>query len=158
MHIEHARYLLVLHPDKFSYTKKSFMVYRIEACNLKLLQLIKSYVCILFFHSSFRSSIKDRRYISISLSSFFGPKINSDIKINGYFMHFQGDTLYTTSIIGHMLHEVLILPKRLNPSVARSSRILRGSLAKCGCFASKSFNTKELAEWLSIFSSRTHCS
>ena len=103
LHIGHARYPLVLHPDKFSYVEKSFIVHKIEACNLKLLRLTESYVCTSFFHNSFRSSIKGHRYTSISLPDAFRSRINSDIKINGSFMHFQGDTLYTTSITGHML-------------------------------------------------------
>ena len=103
LHIGHARYPLVLHPDKFLYAEKLFMVHRIEACNLKLLRLTESYICTPFFYNSFRSLIKGRRYTSILLPSAFGSGINSDIKINDSFMHFQGDTLYTTSITGHML-------------------------------------------------------
>ena len=123
------------------------MVHKIKVCNLKFLRLTESYVCTLFSHSSFRSSINDHRYTSISLLGAFRSKINSDIKINSSFMYLQGDTLYTTSIIGHMLQKVLKLSKRLNPSIARPSRILCGSLTKCGYFASKSFHTTESIRW-----------
>ena len=101
--IWHARYPLVLHSDKFLYTKKLFMVHIIEACNLKFLRLIESYVCTPFFHSSFKSSINDRRYTSISLPGAYESGINNDIKINSSFMHFQGDILYTTSITDYIL-------------------------------------------------------
>ena len=103
LHIGHARYPLVLYLDKFLYVEKLFMIHRIEACNLKLLQLTESYICTLFSHNSFISLIKGHRYTSISLPGAFESGINSDIKINDSFMHFQGDTLHTTSITGHML-------------------------------------------------------
>ena len=156
LHIGHVRYLLILHPDKFTYIEKSLMVYKIEACNLKFFRLTESYVCTLFFHTSFRSLIKSHRYISISLLDVFRFRINNDI--NGSFMHFQDDTLYDISITGYMLQEVLKLPKRLNPSVARSNRILCRSLTKCRCFASKSFCISESIEWLNMFSFETRCS
>ena len=103
LHIEHARYPLVLYSNKFSYVEKLFIVYKIKTSNLKYFRLINSYVCTLFFHSSFKLLINGHRYTSISLPDAFGSEINSDIKINDSFMHFQGDTLYTTSITGYML-------------------------------------------------------
>jgi hypothetical protein len=61
----------------------------------------------------------------MSFPSDFDPGISMNIIQKGCFKHILGGKLYGTNTMGHVLCEVLITPKGLNPSDARPSLTLR---------------------------------
>ena len=122
----------ILQPNKFPYARKSLIVHKIATCNLDFFLVTISKVSMPFSHSSFNSSINGPRYTSMSFLGAFGPRISNDMKRKGSFIHFQGCKLYGISIIGHILEELFMPPKGMNPSLAKPSWTLRGSFTNHG--------------------------
>ena len=75
----HANFPLVLHPDRFSYARKSLIVYKIDTCNWNVSFIDASYVSTPFSHNSFNSSIKGYKYTSMSFLGALGLGISVDI-------------------------------------------------------------------------------
>ena len=78
----------------------------------------------------------------MSFSSAVGPGISSDNIKNVCFIHIKGGKLYGIRTTGHMLYEIDIFPKGLNPSLAKPSLTFQGSCANEGCTLSKFFQAK----------------
>ena len=79
----------------------------------------------------------------MSFLCVIGPGISSVIMKNVCFIHIQGGKLYGIRTIGHMLYEIDIFPKELNPSLAKPSLTFQDSSANEGCTLSKFFQAKE---------------
>ena len=79
----------------------------------------------------------------MSFPSAVGPGISSDNMKNVCFIHIQGGKFYGIRTTSHMLYEIDIFPKGLNPSLAKPSLTFRGSYANEGCTLSKFFQVKE---------------
>ena len=86
----------------------------------------------------------------MSFPGAIGLGISSDNMINVCFIHIQGGKLYGIRTIGHMLYEIDILLKRLNPLLAKPSLTFQGSSANEGCTLSKFFQAKESSGCLII--------
>jgi len=54
-------------------------------------------------HNSLNSSTKGCKYISIAIPGEVGPGITNDKIKEDLFMHIQGERLYGTKTIGHVL-------------------------------------------------------
>ena len=119
------------------------MVHIIAACIQKICFVEASYVSTPTSHNSFNSSINGCKYISMSFPGAVGPGIRSDNMKNVCFIHIQGCKLYGIRTTGHMLYEIYIFPKGLNPSLAKPSLEFQGSCANEGCTLSKFFQAKE---------------
>ena len=77
--------------------------------------------------------------MSMSFPGAVGLGISSDNMKNVCVIHIQGGKLYGIRTTGHMLYEIDIFPKGLNPSLAKPSLTFRGSSANEGCTISKFF-------------------
>ena len=97
------------------------MVHNIVVRIQKFCFVEASYVSAPTSHNSFNSSINGCKYISMSFPGAVGPGIRSDNMKNVCFIHIQGGKLYGIRTTGHMLYEIDIFPKGLNPSLAKSS-------------------------------------
>ena len=109
------------------------MVHNIATRIQKFCFVKVSYVSTLTSHNSFNLSINGCKYISMSFPGVVGPGISSDNMKNVCFIHIQGDKLYGIRTTGHMLFEIDIFPKGLNPSLAKLSLAFQGSCANEGC-------------------------
>ena len=69
----------------------------------------------------------------MSFPSIIKPGINSDNMKDVCFTNIQGGKLYGIRTTSHMLYEIDIFPKGLNPSLAKLSLTFRGSSANEGC-------------------------
>ena len=95
------------------------MVHNIAARIQKFCFVEASYVSAQTSHNSFNSSINGCKYISMSFPGAVGPGIRSNNMKNVCFIHIQGGKVYGIRTTGHMLCEIDIFPKGLNPSLIR---------------------------------------
>jgi hypothetical protein len=128
LHIGHARFSVVTHPDNLPYAGKSFIVHNNVACNWNVYFFYASYTHIPSFYKFFKSSTNGRKYTSIFFSGSEGLWIIMDNIKFGLFIHIHGGRLYNVNITAYMLYVVLILPYGLKSSLAKPSRTLRESL------------------------------
>ena len=88
-------------------------------------------------------------YISMSFPGVVRPGIRSD-NMKNVCLHIQGGKLYGIRTTSHMLYEIDIFLKGLNPSLVKPSLTLRGSYANEGFALSKFFQAKESTRCLII--------
>ena len=109
----------MLQLERIAYARKSLMIHNIAARIQKFCFVEASYVSTPTSHKSFNSSINGCKHMPMSFPSAVGPGISSDNMKNVCFIHIQGGKLYGIRTTDHMLYEIDIFPKGLNPSLAK---------------------------------------
>jgi hypothetical protein len=108
----HPQPTFLLYLDKLHAAGESLTITNKMTLRPKYSRLCSSQTCTLsLYDSSFRSSTRGLKQVSMSFPGCYGPSISPDIIIYFCLLHNQGGRFKTISTIGHVLYVLLFNDK-----------------------------------------------